>query len=427
MGMVGRGLGGVALTAALPRPWMPRLQAAAARVEGRSPDEAASDEAYWLEVQQTFTVARDTAYLNTAGGSPSPRAVTEAVVRRTWEQEKLPSHALYTALKAGLETVRVGLAGLFGCDPEEVAVVRNATEALQAVLLGVGLKRGDEVLTTTQDYWAMLDALEQRQRREGIVVKRIRVPTAPRGPQDLASAFEQALSGRTRLILVSHPVNLTGQHFPIRRICEVAHRRGIEVVVDGAQSFGQFPLRHADLGCDYLGASLQKWLMAPKSTGMLFVRREKIRRLWPLFPPPRGMDADIRKFEQVGGRSYLPLAIAEAIAFQDAVGLERKAARLRYLTRHWVERLRNLPNVRFHTTFGEGFSGALGTAEVVGVDSGALYDHLLQRHRILTFDVARRTNEFQGIRVSPGLHTTLDELDRFCGVIEAVARNGLPS
>ncbi|MFQ5791738.1 MAG: aminotransferase class V-fold PLP-dependent enzyme, partial [Acidobacteriota bacterium] len=350
----------------------------------------------------------------------------DAVVYHTWEQEKVPPYTAFTTLGFRLETVRVGLARLFGCDPEEIAIVRNATEALQTVLLGVGLKAGDEVLTTTQDYWAMLDALEQRRLRDGIVVKKIQVPTPPNRLDDLAEAFERGITPRTRLILVSHPVNLTGQLFPIKRICEIAHTRGIEVVVDGAQSFAQLDYTYADLNCDYYGTSLHKWLMAPKGTGMLYVRRDKIEKTWPLLPAPERLRDNIRKFEALGTQPATPLAIGEALAFHNGIGPKRKEERLRYLTHYWAEGLMNLPNVRFHTSFAPEMSCAIATVEVVGADHGALLEYLWNRHRILVYDPSRRTKEFQGIRVSPSLHTTLEELDYFCEVMEQIARQGLP-
>lgn len=423
---VGGGFG-AAMTVGLFAPdFLARLEASAARTTGASPQEVAADEAFWRDIQQSFSVSRSVIYLNSAGGSPSPRAVTEAAVHGTWEQEKVPSDALYNDFIPRLESIRTDLAGLFGCDPEEVAVVRNATEAIQTVLLGLELKPGDEVLTTTLDYWALMNALEQRRLRGGIVVKKIQVPVPPETMEDLSKAFEQAISPRTKLILVSHPVNLTGQHFPIKRICEMAHARGIEVVVDGAQSFGQLDIKQTDLGCDYFGASLQKWLMAPKSTGMLYVRRDKIAKLWPLQPADAEKREDIRKFEMVGAQSSARLGIGEAIAFHNGIGGKRKEARLRYLTNYWMDRLRRLPNARFQTSSQPEMRSAIATIDLPGIDSGALFDYLRKRHQIVVFNVARRTSEFQGIRATPGLHTTLSELDRFCDAMEHVAKQGLP-
>lgn len=403
-----------------------RLQAATQRTATLTAQEVAGDEAFWRDVQQSFSVSRAVSYLNTSSASSSPRVVIDAVVHQVWEQEKVPSNSLYTNLAAQMEPVRASLAKITGCDAEEVAFTRNATDALNTVLLGVPLKPGDEVLTTTQDYWAMLDALEQRVQREGIVLKKITMPTPPAGLDDLVRAFERGVSPATKLILLSHPMNLTGQLLPVKRICNMAHARGIEVVVDGAQAIGHLDLKLRDLDCDYFGASLHKWAMAPKGTGMLFVKRSKIANVWPLFPAPSSRKTDdIRKFEALGLQSTVMLAIAEALAFGNSVGAARKEARLRFLTRYWVERLTKLPAVRFHTSFEPGMSCGIATMEVAGLDPYALTEYLWQRHRIVVFNVARRTSEFRGIRISPHLHTSLDELDRFCEVIEHVAKNGL--
>lgn len=403
-----------------------RLQAAMRRTATLTPQEVAQDEPFWREVQQSFAVDRRINYLNTSSASSSPRVVLDAVVHQVWEQEKAPSNSLYTNLAIQMEPVRASLATMFGCEAEEVAITRNATDALDTVLLGLPLNRGDEVLTTTLDYYAMLDALEQRSRREGIVVKKIKMPTPPRAMDDLVQVFAKGISPATKLILLSHPYNLTGQFLPVKQICDLAHARGIEVLVDGAQALGHIALKRADLGCDYFGASLHKWVMAPKGTGMLYIRRDKIAKIWPLFPAPDSRKADdIRKFEALGLQSTVMLAIADALRFGNGVGIERTEARLRFLTRRWVERLRTLPGVRFHTSFSPGMSCGIGTIALAGIDSYALTDYLWKRHQIVAFNVARRTAEFQGIRISPHLHTTLAELDKFCDVMDHVAKKGL--
>jgi selenocysteine lyase/cysteine desulfurase len=406
-----------------------RVLAAANRTAGSALSQGAGDESFWRDVQQQFSVDRAITYLNTSGASPSPRVVTDAVGRELRELENAPSRRLFVPLAGRMEPVRAELAKLFGCAADEVAITRNATDALNTVLLGIPLKPGDEVLTTTQDYWAMLDALEQRRRRDGIVVTKITLPIAPRGMDDLRQAFERGISPKTKLILVTHPLNLTGQLLPVKQICEIAHRRGIEVIVDGAQAVGQIGVKKADLDCDYFGASLHKWLMAPKETGMLYVKRDKIAKIWPLFPAPDSIKHDdIRRFEAFGTRSPVLLAIGEAVAYNNNLGAQRKEARLRFLTRHWVERLRLLPNVRFHTSFEPGMNaGGIATVEIAGISSAALTEYLWSRHQTVVFDVARRTKEFQGIRITPHLHTTVEELNRFCDAMETVARMGLPT
>ena len=402
-----------------------RIEDEARRLVGRSAREVARDEDFWREVQQSFSVSRSVINLNNAGLCACPKIVTDAVLDLTMEQEKLPPYTAFTTLPPRLEVVRVKLARLLGCDPEEVSIVRNATEALQTVLLGVGLEPGDEILTTTHDYWAMLDGLEQRRRRDGIRVTHVPVPAVPQSMDELTTSIERGITDRTRLILVSHQVNLAGQILPVREICDMAHARGIEVVVDGAQSFGQFEFKLTDLDCDYFGTSLHKWLMAPKGTGLLYVRRDRIASTWPLLPPPTELYDDVRKFEALGTIPATSLAIGEAIAFHSSIGGERIEERLRYLTRYWADRLKPYPKVHFMTAFEPGMSCAIATVDIEGIEPGDLLEHLWEEHRIRVANPTPRAENIRGVRVSPGLQTTLEELDIFCDVMEGIAGNGL--
>ncbi|HVF41571.1 MAG TPA: aminotransferase class V-fold PLP-dependent enzyme, partial [Pyrinomonadaceae bacterium] len=332
---------------------------------------------------------------------------------------------MWQILEPQSETIRTGLADLFGCDREEIAITRNTSDSLEALLFGFDLKPGDEVLTTTQDYPRMLTTLRQRERREGIVLKTVRVPVPPKDPSEITAAYEAGFTPRTRLVLVSHVINLTGQITPVRDICELARRRGVETIVDGAHSFAHFEFRRDDLGCDYYGTSLHKWLHAPKGTGLLYVRRDKIKKVWPLLAAEKFMDADIRKFEETGTRSAAQrLAIGEALLFHQAVGPARKEARLRLLARHWMNQLKNEPRVRFNTSFDDRQSCALANVHVEGAEPAALCDYLMTRHKIFATPIAHE--EFKGVRVTPSVYTTLKELDRFCEVMSAVARKGLP-
>jgi selenocysteine lyase/cysteine desulfurase len=403
-----------------------RVAEAAQQVAGRSPVEVARDERFWFAVQQGFSVDRSLINLNSGGVCPSPRAVTEALVRYTWQQEEAPVYTMWQLLEPRSETVRHGLADLFGCDAEEIAITRNASESLEILLLGLPLERGDEVLTSTQDYPRMQTTLDQRARRDGIVVRRVQVPVAPADPLEIVRAFEAGIGPRTKLILVCHVINITGQIVPLRPLCELARARGIEVVVDGAHSFAQFEFRQADLACDYFGTSLHKWLLAPKGTGMLYVRRDRIPGIWPLFAAPPQLDADIRKFEEIGTHpASVRVAIGDALAFHHGVGGARKEARLRYLKDYWTERLRQLPKVRFHSSFDPRQSCALFNVALEGVEPQALASFLWERHRILVAPITHP--ECSGVRVTPNLYTTLEELDRFTEVMERVARQGLPA
>ncbi|HSB62276.1 MAG TPA: aminotransferase class V-fold PLP-dependent enzyme [Vicinamibacteria bacterium] len=403
-----------------------RVGAAAKGAAGRTPDEIAADEDYWREVQQAFTVNRSYINLNNGGVSPSPRMVQEAMKRYLDLSNEAPVYTMWQLLEPQIESVRRGLARAFGCDPEEMAITRNASEALETCQLGLDLEPGDEVLTTSQDYPRMLATWRQRERRDGVVLKTLSFPVPPPSLEDLADRFRRAITPRTRVILVCHITNLTGQIFPVREICRMGRERGIEVIVDGAHAFGHFPFRQADLDCDYYGTSLHKWLLAPHGTGFLYVRRSKIARLWPLMAAPKEMEGDVRKFEEIGTHPAANHnAIAEALAFQEGIGIERKAARLRYLRDRWMRRLHGQKGVRIHTSFDPGMSGAIGNVQVEGADTAKLAQHLWDRRRIIVVPILHE--EFQGLRVTPNLYTTLEEVDVFAEEMERIVARGLPA
>src|SRR3989442_9584173 len=240
------------------------------------------------------------------------------------------------------ETIRTGLAGLFGCDREEIAITRNASESLETLLMGTDFKPGDEILTTKQDYPRMLTPRRQREKREGFKLKLIQIPIPPKNLNEITAAFEKGITDRTRLILISHQINITGQITPVKAVCDGARVRGIETIVDGAHSFAQFYFKQSDLGCDYFGTSLHKWLYAPKGTGMLYVKRDKIEKLWPLMAAESKQKSDIRKFEEIGTHSAAPkLAIGEALLFHNGIGGKSKEKRLRFLFPYWIKRLKD--------------------------------------------------------------------------------------
>jgi selenocysteine lyase/cysteine desulfurase len=422
---VGKGLGLAALSSSVVASLLKDVNAAAKRVAHLSAEEAARDEDFWFDIQQSFSVTRGIVNLNNGGVSPSPRVVTEALVRYIWQQEDATAYTMWEILEPQSETIRTGLADLFGCDREEVAITRNTSDSLEALLFGFDLKPGDEVLTTTQDYPRMLTTLRQRGRREGIVLKTIKIPVPAKDPSEITSAYEAGFTPRTRLVLVSHVINLTGQITPVRDICEMARRRGVETVVDGAHSFAHFEFKRDDLACDYYGTSLHKWLHAPKGTGMLYVRRDKIKKIWPLLAAEKSQDADIRKFEETGTRSAAQrLAIGEALLFHQGVGPARKEARLRMLARHWMNQLKGEPNVRFNTSFDDKQSCALANVHVEGTEPYALCAYLMSRHKIFATPIVH--DEFKGVRVTPSVYTTIKELDRFSEVMTTIARKGLP-
>ncbi|MCR4437727.1 MAG: aminotransferase class V-fold PLP-dependent enzyme [bacterium] len=390
-----------------------------------SPQQAAADELLWFEVQQALAVDRTLINLNNGAVSPSPATVMEAL-KRHWDfGNQAPCYTMWQVLEPQREPVRRQLAAAFGCDPEEMALTRNASEGLQICQFGLDLKRGDEVLTTTQDYPRMLTTWRQRERCEGIVLRQISLPVPAEDPDQIVSLFAEHLTPRVKAILIYHVINLTGQILPVKKIVHMARAKGVPVIVDGAHAFAHLDFTHADLDCDYYATSLHKWLCAPHGTGFLYVRRAKIRSLWPLMAAPADMDDNIRKFEEIGTHPAAPyLAIAEALTLHQGIGPKRKEARLIYLRDRWAKRLAEHERVRLHTSPKPGVASGLGTFQVEGIDSGQLAQHLWDRHRILVAGIKHQ--EFEGIRVSPSIYTTLEEIDRFCDAVERVIKQGLP-
>ncbi|HLA09156.1 MAG TPA: aminotransferase class V-fold PLP-dependent enzyme [Pyrinomonadaceae bacterium] len=422
----GKGMGLAALSSAAVASLLRQVIAASKSVAHLTPEQAALEEDYWSIIQNAFTVTRGIINLNNGGVSPSPRIVTEALVRYIWQQEDATAYTMWQILEPQSETIRTGLAELFGCDREEIAITRNASESLETLLMGMDFKPGDEILTTTQDYPRMLTTLRQREKRGGLILKLIKIPISPQNLGEIAEAFERGITSRTKLILISHQVNITGQITPVKAVCKMARARGIETIVDGAHSFAQFDFKQKDLGCDYFGTSLHKWLYAPKGTGLLYVKREKIPKIWPLMAAESKQATDIRKFEEIGTHSAAPrLAIGEALLFHNGIGGKRKEARLRYLSRYWMNRLKGLPKVRFNTSFDPEQSCAIANVQIAGVNPSQISSYLFDKHRILTVPIIH--DEFQGIRITPNVYTTLGELDRFCDVMETIARKGLPT
>ena len=426
LSLAGKGLGLAALTTPTIAALLRTVEAATAGVAHLTAQQSAMNEDFWSTIQNSFSVTRGIINLNNGGVSPSPRIVTEALVRYIWQQEDATAYTMWQILEPQSETIRTGLAELFGCDREEIAITRNASESLETLLLGLDLKSGDEVLTTTQDYGRMLTTIRQREQREGIKLSLIKIPIPPKDVNEITAAFERAITPRTRLIQMAHMVNITGQITPVKAVCEMARARGIETIIDGAHSFAQFEFKQKDLNCDYFGTSLHKWLYAPKGTGMLYVKRDKIAKVWPLFAAEETQKSDIRKFEEVGTHSAAPrLAIGEALLFHQGIGAKRKEARLRYLSRYWMDKLKDIPKIRFNTSFDPNQMCAIANVQIEGLDQGKIGSYLFSKHRIFTTPIVHE--EFTGLRITPNLYTTLPELDRFCEVMATIARNGLPA
>ncbi len=393
------------------------------RVRGE-PDDLARDETYWAPVGRAFTVDRSIVNFNNGGVSPSPAWVQEAMKRHLDYSNTCPPYAMWRVLEPQREGVRERMARQWGVDPEEIAFTRNASESLQICQFGIDLKPGDEVLTTTQDYPRMLNTFRQRERREGIRLIEIEIPVPAEDEDEIVRLFERAITPSTRVILICHVINLTGQILPVRKVCDMAHTHGLPVIVDGAHALAHFDFKLSDLNCDYYGTSLHKWLFAPHGTGLLYVQRDRIRDTWPMMAANETQDDDIRKFEEIGTHPAAnTLAIAEALTFHQGIGPTRKEARMRYLRDYWAKILLEDDRVRLHTSLDPRFSCGIANVEVDGLDSGELSSWLWSKHRILVTSIKHA--QFEGIRVSPSVYSSIEELDRFCDAVQHAIADGL--
>jgi selenocysteine lyase/cysteine desulfurase len=393
------------------------IRAASASVAGQAPADVARDELYWGQIQQAFALDRTIINLNTGHHCSMPTVVVDAVKRYLDLENQVPVY--YAGLMGrNMETVRRGLAAEFGCDTEEMAITRNASESLQILQNGIDLAEGDEVITTEQDYPRMLTTWDQRVRRNRITVTRVQFPV-PATADDLFTRLERAITPRTRVLHFCHITNLTGQLFPVQRICRMARARGVTTIVDGAHAGAQFPFKLRDLECDAYGVSLHKWLLAPFGTGLLFVRRDQIQKFWPLQAAPARSTADIRKFEEIGTAPMAPkAAIMDALAFHQAIGAERKAARLYYLTMRWANALKPHPKILMFSSLKPGETWGLATVGVQGLEAAKISAFLWDKYRIVVAALAKgelpgQQFDYQGNRVTPNVYTTPVEIDTF--------------
>lgn len=389
-------------------------------VAGLSNDQVAADEDYWAAIQQAYSVNPNIINLNNGGVSPAPRIVQDALDRYNKLCNEAPSYYMWRVLDLGREPLREKLADLAGASTEEIAINRNTTEALNTVIYGLRLKAGDEVIGTKQDYPNMINAWKQRQTREGIVYKQISFDLPMEDDDAIVSAFESAVTDKTKLIHVTHVINWVGQIMPVKKIAEMAHKKGIEVLVDGAHSFGLIDFKIPDLGADYFGTSLHKFLSAPIGSGMLWIKKDKIKNIWPLVCNDKPESDDIRKFETLGTRSFpIEQAIGEAINFHNAIGGERKQKRIHYLKNYWAAAVKKNPKVKIHTSLDPAYSCAICGVSINGMTPAELDSQLFNKYKIHTTNIV--WENVSCVRVTPHVYTKLKDLDKLIKAIEEIA------
>jgi len=398
------------------------LSSANDAVEGYSPLEVAGDEDYWTVIQQAYTVDRNIINLNNGGVSPSPRIVQEAVERYNKMANEGPSYFMWRILDQGREPLRQKLATLAGCSAEEISINRNATEALITVIYGLDLQPGDEVLGTKQDYPNMINAWKQKALRQGIKYTQISFNFPIENDEEIVAAYEKAITPKTKIIHVTHMVNWLGQIMPVQKIARMAHAKGIEVVCDGAHSFGLMDFKIPDLECDYFGTSLHKFLSAPIGSGMLYIKKEKISKIWPLVCNDNPRGTDIRKFETLGTRSFpIEQGIGEALNFHNAIGPKRKEERIRYLKNYWANKVKDIPGVSLSTSLKPEYSCAICGVSIQGMTPQELDKQLFDKYKVHVVGIT--WENISCVRVTPHVYTTLQDLDTFAGAIEEIAKS----
>jgi len=380
-----------------------------------------TDEDFWAAIRNEFTTDRTVVNLNNGYASPAPRSVQEAMRTYTDYSNMGPYHTMIRELEPKVETARRMIAEAAGCDAEEIAITRNSSESLEIAQLGLDLKPGDEVVTTNQDYPRMITTYQQRERRDGIKLKQISFPVPVTSMDDLYNRFEKAITPKTKVIHFCHITNRTGQIFPVRRLCDLAASRGIISIVDGAHAFSQFPYKISDFNCDYYGVSLHKWTFAPMGTGFLYVRRSRIKDTWPLFAAGPGQSDNIRKFEEIGTHPAANHdAICEAIAFNRGIGIERKAARLRYLRDRWAAGFADNPKISILHNPAPEMSCGIGMIGVKG-DAAKLTSILQSKYGIYLGMMGHE--EYTGIRITASVYTTVQEIDYFVNAVNKETPN----
>jgi len=395
-------------------------EAASRQVGHLTPERVAQNEDYWSVIQRSYSVNSNLINLNNGGVSPAPVVVQQAVERYNQLSNEGPSYYMWRILDQGREPLREKLANLAGVSPEEIAINRNSTEALNTVIYGLDLKSGDEVIGTRQDYPNMIQAYRQKAQRQGITYKQISFDFPIEDDAQIVKAYEQTITDKTKLLHVTHMINWVGQTMPVQQICDMAHARGIEVIVDGAHSFGLIDFKIPDLHCDYFGTSLHKFLSAPIGSGMLWIKQDKIEKVWPLTCNGEPRSGNIRKFETLGTRSFpIEQGIGEAINFHEGIGSRRKQDRIHYLKYYWASRVRDTPRVKLHTSLNPSYSCAICGVSIDGMTPGQLDAALFDQYKIHTVGIV--WENISCVRITPHVYTTLPDLDKLVGAIQTLA------
>jgi selenocysteine lyase/cysteine desulfurase len=390
--------------------------------EGASAQDLAGDEVYWEGIRGGYKLKPD--YINLENGYYNflPEVILEAYIGHVRDINYQGSYYMRTVQWDNKKAMSAKLAALAGCLPEEVIITRNTTESLDLIIGGYKWKAGDEAIMAAQDYGSMLAMFKLVSDKYGVVSKTVSVPNHPASDEELVALSESAVKPRTRLLMVSHMINITGQILPVRKICEMAHRHGVEVMVDGAHAFGHFQYTIPELDCDYYGSSLHKWLSVPLGSGMLYVKKGLSDHIWPLLAEPDHAQTGINLLNHTGTLPvHTDLAIADAVDYYQKMGPDRKEARLRYIQQYWTRQVRNQPGVIVNTPEDPSRSCAIANVGIKGMKPADLASTLLKKYGIYT--VAIDGAGVQGCRITPNVYTTPQDLDVLVKAVKELGSN----
>jgi selenocysteine lyase/cysteine desulfurase len=380
----------------------------------------ATDDSFWKTIREQYLLKPD--YINLENGYYNfvPQPILEKFIAHVREVNYQGSYYMRTVQFENKKRIAAKLAELCGCSPDELIITRNTTESLDMIIGGQDWKPGDEAVIAEQDYGAMLDMFKQIEKRYGVVNNIVSVPNHPSSDEEIVSLYEKAITPKTKLLMVCHMINITGQILPIRKICDMAHSKGVEVMVDGAHAIAHFQFKISDLNCDYYGASLHKWLSVPLGAGILYVRKDKISKVWPLLADGEKDLSNINRLNHTGTLPvHTDLAIEDAIDYYHMVGADRKEKRMRFLQHYWTSKVRNISKIIVNTPVDEKRVCGIANVGIEGIAPSDLATRLLKEHNVFT--VAIDYANVHGCRISPNIYTTTDELDQFVSALKKMA------
>ncbi len=375
---------------------------------------------FWLEIRSDYKLKPD--YINLENGyfSMMAQPVLEKYLEDVRMINREASYYMRTIQFDSKQKVNDRLAALIGCASDELIITRNTTESLDLVISGKDWKVGDEAVMAEQDYGSMLDMFKQQSKRYGFVNRIVSVPLDPKSDEEIVGLYEKAITPKTKLLMVCHMINITGQILPIKKICEMAHSKGVEVMVDGAHALAHFDFKISDLGCDYYGSSLHKWLGTPMGAGILFINKQKIKALWPIYGEYGFEETNVKKLNHTGTHPVATdLAIHHAIDYHEKIGIKRKEERLRFLQNYWVKQLKGQKKIYLNTPADSSRSCGIANVGIEGMVPAALAKLLLEKYKIWT--VAIDSANVHGVRVTPHVYTTTSDLDLFVAALKEIA------